>query len=77
MAIKGYRAMGARDYARFDVRLDKEGKVYILEANLNPYLEQNDEMAYAAEFSGLNHEQLIDKIVEAALTRSGVINKYQ
>jgi D-alanine--D-alanine ligase len=73
MAIKGYRAMGARDYARFDVRLDKEGKVYILEANLNPYLEQNDEMAYAAEFSGLNHEQLIDKIVEAALTRSGFL----
>jgi D-alanine--D-alanine ligase len=73
MAIKGYRAMGARDYARFDVRLDKEGKVYILEANLNPYLEQNDEMAYAAEFSGLNYMQLIDKIVEAALTRSEII----
>ena len=73
VAIKGYRAIGARDYARFDIRIDKEGRVYILEANLNPYLERDDEMAYAAEISGLNHQQLIDKIVEAALIRSGII----
>lgn len=73
IGIKAYRALGARDYARFDMRIDKDNKVYVLEANLNPYLEQHDEMAIAAEASGLNHEQLIDKIVEAALIRSGII----
>lgn len=73
IAIRSYHALGAGDYARFDMRMDKDNKIYILEANLNPYLEQHDEMAIAAEASGLNHEQLIDKIVEAALIRSGII----
>ncbi|HNW96514.1 MAG TPA: ATP-grasp domain-containing protein [Candidatus Paceibacterota bacterium] len=73
IAIKANYALGARDYARFDMRMDKDNKIYVLEANLNPYLEQHDEMAIAAEASGLNHQQLIDKIVEAALIRSGII----
>jgi len=73
IAIKANYALGARDYARFDIRMDKDNKIYVLEANLNPYLEQHDEMAIAAEASGLNHQQLIDKIVEAASIRNGII----
>ncbi|MDO8495545.1 MAG: hypothetical protein Q7S32_03440 [bacterium] len=72
VAMKVFRAMGATDYARVDLRLSKDNKIYVLEANLNPYLAKKSETAFSAQLSGLNYEQLISKIVELALARAGV-----
>jgi D-alanine-D-alanine ligase len=74
-AIKIHEAFDAKDYIRIDMRMDKENKIYVLEANLNPYLEQRDELAVSAQASGLNYQQLINKIVEAALVRAGIIKQ--
>ncbi len=72
IAMKVFRAMEATDYARIDLRLDKDNKIYVLEANLNPYLAKKSETAFAAQLAGLSYEQLISKIVELAFARAGI-----
>jgi D-alanine-D-alanine ligase len=71
VALKTYRALEARDYARVDIRMDADGKFYVLEANLNPYLAKNSETNLAAQHSGITYQQLIAQIVELTLARSG------
>ena len=70
IAIKVYRVLGASDYARMDIRMAQDGKLYVLEANLNPYLAQSSETAIAAQASGLSYEHLIGGLVEEALARA-------
>jgi len=72
LAVKVCKAMDVHDYARIDMRTDKEGKIYVLEANLNPYLANEDIMAMAAQSSGISYEQLIENIVRSALVRGKV-----
>jgi D-alanine-D-alanine ligase-like ATP-grasp enzyme len=52
--------------------MDKEGKIYVLEANLNPYLANGDIMAMAAQSSGISYKQLVEGIVRSALARGKV-----
>jgi D-alanine-D-alanine ligase len=68
-AIIAYRALKLRDYARIDFRVSATGEPYILEANPNPYLEKNSELAMAAKERGLSYVQLIGRILESAATR--------
>lgn len=71
-ALRVFRALNALDYARIDFRMDKDGKIYVLESNLNPYLAKKSETAFAAQAAGLTFEQLIGKIVELALARADI-----
>jgi len=66
---KVYRVLQLRDYGRIDLRLTRDNKVFILEANPNPDLAYGEEVAEAAEYSGLAYEELIDRIVRLALRR--------
>jgi|EP00161_Ancyromonas_sigmoides_P006905 D-alanine-D-alanine ligase-like ATP-grasp enzyme len=61
-------AIGARDYARFDVRLDAENKVpYMLDANPNCWI--GGKMAQMALWSGLDPAAFCAFIVKSALAR--------
>jgi D-alanine-D-alanine ligase len=66
---KVFRVLQLRDYGRIDLRLTDDEKVVILEANPNPDLAYGEEVAEAAEHSGLTYEQLIDRILHIALHR--------
>ena len=46
MAKRAYRALDLSGYARIDVRMDEEGRIYVLEANPNP------NMAYGEAATG-------------------------
>lgn len=70
LALKTYRALRASDYARVDLRMAPDGKIYVLEANLNPYLAQIGETAFAAQASGMGYAHLISRILEGSLARS-------
>lgn len=62
-----YRVLDLSGYARIDLRLTPEGKMYILEANPNPAIAGNDESAFAAEKAGVSYEQLIQRILNLGL----------
>ena len=69
LAVKVCKALDVHDYARIDMRMDKEGKIYVLEANLNPYLAKEDIFSMAAKASGIGYEQVVNCIVDSALAR--------
>lgn len=66
---RAYRALNMDAYGRFDIRLTPEGQVYIIEANANPCLARNDELAQSAEKAGISYLKLIDRIISLALKR--------
>lgn len=70
LAMKAYRALNCRDYARVDMRIDeKTGEPYILEVNPNPDLAESCAFTASATASGRTYAQMIVEIVELALAR--------
>jgi D-alanine-D-alanine ligase len=69
LAQQAYRIMGCRDYARIDLRLDKNENPYVIEVNPNPDISDDAGFARSARAYGLTVEQTIAKIVEYALER--------
>jgi len=68
-AVTAFRALKLRDYGRIDIRLDEKGKVYVLEANPNPWLDPAAEFAMAAKEDGRSYTDVIGAIVESAMKR--------
>jgi D-alanine-D-alanine ligase len=68
-ALTAYRALRLRDYGRIDCRVTDEGKVYVLEANPNPWLDPAAEFVMAAKESGRSYTETIGEIVELAMRR--------
>jgi D-alanine-D-alanine ligase len=67
-ALAAFQALGLRDYARIDFRLAQD-KVYLIEANPNPYLHSGAEFIFGARAAGRTHPQTIVEIVEVAQAR--------
>ena len=68
MCRRAYRALDARSYLRFDLRLTPQGEAYIIEPNANPCIACIDEMAQAALLAGIHYEELIERVLEQAIT---------
>jgi D-alanine-D-alanine ligase len=70
-AINAFRALGAQDYGRIDVRFDKFGVPHFLEANLIPSLiDGYGSFPKAYELNlGLNYETMLMQIVQLAVDR--------
>jgi D-alanine-D-alanine ligase len=71
VSVDAYRALRVRDYGRVDLRLTGTGEIYVLEVNASCYLEKTAEFAMAAHAAGIEYDDLIGRIVEAALERYG------
>lgn len=69
------RTLNLHDYARIDLRLNPEGKIYILEVNPNPDLGYGEEFAESAECGGCSYEELISPIIRLALMRNKNVQK--
>jgi D-alanine-D-alanine ligase len=69
VALTTWRALKFRDYGRVDCRVTKEGKVYVLEANPNPWLDPSAEFFMAAKESGRSYTEMIREIVDGAVAR--------
>lgn len=69
VALRAFRAIGARGYGRVDMRLDEAGKPCVLEVNCNPCLDEGMGLARAAEKEGITYPQLLQLIIRAALER--------
>ncbi|WP_428264912.1 D-alanine--D-alanine ligase family protein [Haliangium sp.] len=70
VAAEAFKAVGCRDYARIDMRVDEEdGEAYILEVNPNPDLSDGAAYMECATASGRSFEQTIAEIIDMAWQR--------
>ncbi|MBI4242260.1 MAG: ATP-grasp domain-containing protein [Candidatus Rokubacteria bacterium] len=69
IALTSFQALHLRDYARFDFRLTADNKIYLIEANPNPYLYSAAEFIKGARASGRTYPGTILEIVDLALAR--------
>ncbi|MEO7086752.1 MAG: hypothetical protein ABI442_15270 [Gemmatimonadaceae bacterium] len=69
MAGRGKRLQRLRDYARVDLRVTPDEKMFVIEANPNCYLEKSVEFSRAAFEAGISHDALIARILELAQAR--------
>jgi D-alanine-D-alanine ligase len=68
IAKRVYRVLGLSGYARMDLRLDTNGKVYVLEANPNPQIARGEDFADSAERAGLPYQPLLQRILNLGLS---------
>ncbi|MCB0379520.1 MAG: hypothetical protein KDD33_13595 [Bdellovibrionales bacterium] len=62
-----YIALKFSGYARMDIRLTSQGKIYFIEANPNAELAKGECMANAARHKGQSYDKLIKEILSLAL----------
>jgi D-alanine--D-alanine ligase len=69
---QAFKALGCRDVARIDLRLDARGRVHFLECNPLPGLSPGfSDLCVIAEAAGISYVQLIGAILEPAIQRMG------
>jgi D-alanine-D-alanine ligase len=67
MAKRVYRAVELTGYGRIDLRMDKEGRMYVLEANPNPQIAYGEDFAESAHHAGIEYGELLDRILALGL----------
>ena len=70
IALEAYKITGCKDYARLDLRLRKDNKVFVLEVNPNPDLTEGVSFMDSAEQAGFSFGETLSKIVNSALRRA-------
>ncbi len=70
LAVRAFKVMDCRDYARVDMRVSKDGQPYILEVNPNPDLAKDGAFETCAAARGYSYAQTLSAIVEQGLARA-------
>lgn len=72
MSLTAFGKLGFRDYARFDIRCDKDEHPYFLELNSNPGLGDDEEygMTLSYKAASMTFADFIWEIVQSALRRA-------
>jgi D-alanine-D-alanine ligase len=63
-----YRALHMNGFARMDFRMRDDGSVFLLEANANPNLTRDEDLAESARSVGVSYEALLTRIVSLGLS---------
>jgi D-alanine-D-alanine ligase len=67
LAKRIYRILGLSGFARVDLRLAPDGRLYVLEVNPNPDLCHDEDFAESAKAAGIGYEQLIQRLLGLGL----------
>lgn len=68
-----FDALGCRDFARIDFRLDEDGRLYFIEINPLPGLAPGySDYPMLAAFCGMPYDQLVCGIAQAGAARCGI-----
>lgn len=62
-----YKVLHLSGYARVDLRVTADGRVYVLEANPNPQLANGEDFAASAAHTGYTYEKLLQRIVDLGM----------
>ena len=63
LAKRTYRALELSGYARIDFRMDAEGRPFVIEANPNPQLAEEEDFARSAAEGGWEYTELLEHIM--------------
>jgi D-alanine-D-alanine ligase len=66
LALRCWGVFGLRGYARVDMRMDKKGRVFVIEVNTNPCIAPESGFIIAAKEAGYRVEDVIKGIVDVA-----------
>lgn len=64
---RAYKVLELSGYARIDLRLTEQGRVYVLEANPNPQIARGEDFADSAAAAGLSYPALLQRILSTGL----------
>jgi len=68
LALKAFKATGAKGWGRVDVMRNEQGNWQLLEVNTVPGMTETSLVPKAAQVHGLNFSELVSKIVELSLS---------
>ncbi len=69
IARQAFDVLGCYDCARIDMRLDRDGRFYVLEVNSLPSLGEHGSYLIGAAHAGLDFKNVINRLVEVASAR--------
>ncbi|MCX7798290.1 MAG: ATP-grasp domain-containing protein [Melioribacter sp.] len=75
IALKCVKSLGCRDYARVDMRLSKDNKLYVLEVNPNPDLQEDAGFMRSANHANYSYDTTLKMIVDFAYKRKLKMNR--
>jgi len=67
IAETAWRAMQGKGYGRVDLRVDEQGRPWVLEVNPNPDLNDDAGLSRMAKAAGWDYAELVRRIAEVAL----------
>lgn len=70
VALAAWRALGLRDYGRVDLRLEPDGRPFVIDVNPNPDLSRGAGLCLAAERGGVGYDALVEGIIRGAARRA-------
>jgi D-alanine-D-alanine ligase len=68
-ALAAFRVAGCRDYARVDLRMDDQGRLYVLEVNGNPDIGPTAGFARSLRAAGMAYADFVERLVQTASER--------
>ena len=71
-ALMTYNLLDCKDFGRVDMRIDDEGRPYLLELNPYPFLGKHSSFNEISEKSGIGYKGMIGMILESALRRQEI-----
>lgn len=71
LALRAFRALGLKVYARVDVLLPEDGEATVLEANTIPGMTEASLLPEAAAAAGISYPELCCRIIELSAKRRG------
>ncbi|MGE4488042.1 MAG: D-alanine--D-alanine ligase [Kiritimatiellales bacterium] len=66
LALKTFKALGARGFGRVDFRMTPEGELFVLELNTIPGFTSHSLLPKAAAAAGIGFSELCDRIMQTA-----------
>ncbi len=67
LAKRVYRALGLSGYARIDMRMAGDGQLYVLEANPNPQIAEDEDFADSAKKADYQYTELLQELLNVGL----------
>ena len=64
---RSFRILMMSGCARIDLRITEEGRAYVIEANPNPQLSQDEDFAQASLAAGIKYPELIQRLLSLGL----------